>query len=181
MPLLVVLAGPIAAGKSTIAGLLGGAMAAPGAAAAVVDLDDVAFMQRSPPDVHEFWRRAASVTGAIVNAWFDSGTEVVVVHGPFFESGGYALLLGGLPPEVDVRHVLLRVPVDVALERAAADPSRGMSRDPDFLRSTHEHFTRIEPSLPVPDFTYDTAARPAADVVAELAVELRAVVRPRDP
>lgn len=46
MRVLIVLAGPIGAGKSTVADLLGRRLAEAGSTVAVVDLDDVAFMQR---------------------------------------------------------------------------------------------------------------------------------------
>ena len=175
MPLLVVLAGPIASGKSTIAERLARQLAADraGTTAALVDLDDLAFAQRGTQELPELWRRAAAVAGATVRAGFAAGTDVVIAHGPFFESDGYRLLLDDLPPETVVRHVLLRVPVPVALERVAADPSRGLSRDPEFLRSTHDHFAQIEHRLPVPDLTFDTSTHAAADVAADLARALR--------
>lgn len=172
MRLLVVIAGPIAAGKSTLAEELATRVAGPGTSAVVVDLDDVAGSQRSSADASELWRRAAAVAGASVRAWFDNGADVVVAHGPFFESGGYALLLDGMPRGVVVRHVLLRVTIEEALVRVAADAGRGRSKDPGFLRSAHERFRLIEPTLPRPDLVFETATRAAREIAEEITARL---------
>jgi thymidylate kinase len=170
---LVVIAGPIGAGKSTVADLLGRKLASGGRTTAVVDLDDVAFMQRGTSDVYEFWRRAASATAELIRGWFDGGTDSVVAHGPFFESGGYGLLFARQTAKTQTQHVLLRVPTDVALDRVKREPSRGMSRDPGFLRATHERFRELEPSLPAPSFVYDTTVLTADQIAEELAGSLR--------
>lgn len=114
-------------------------------ATAEVDLDEAAFMQYVVGDSHEFWRRASVAAGALVRAWFDVGTEVVVAHGPFIESGGYNSLLNAQPDEVIVRHVVLRVTVEAALERVRDDPERGVSRDPRFLEATQSASVRSRP------------------------------------
>jgi thymidylate kinase len=170
---LVVIAGPIGAGKSTVADLLGRKLASGGRTTAVVDLDYVAFMQRGTSDVYEFWRRAASATAELIRGWFDGGTELVVAHGPFFESGGYETLYARQTVETQTQHVLLRVPTEVALGRVAGEPTRGMSRDPAFLRATHERFRELEPSLPAPSFVYDTTVLTAGQIADELARSLR--------
>src|SRR5688500_2552658 len=138
MTLLVVVAGPIAAGKSTVSDLVASRLARFGSAA-IVDLDDVAFMQRDVA-FPEVWRRAAIATAALVRAWFEAGTAAVVAHGPFFEAGGYGTLLASQPEHVEVRHVLLRVSYETALARVSGEPTRGMSKDPEFLRRTHQRF-----------------------------------------
>jgi thymidylate kinase len=170
---LVVIAGPIGAGKSTVAALLARTVAELGASAVAVDLDDVAFMQRGVHELDELWRRAAIATAALVDAWFDTGTDVVVAHGPFFEAGGYELLDAARPDEVRRLHVLLRVSVEEALTRVGADPTRGMSRDPDFLRATHDRFQRLEPALPAVDLTFDTTQLGADEIVAQILERVR--------
>jgi thymidylate kinase len=170
MPVLIVVAGPIGAGKSTVANLLCQRLAERRLATAAVDLDEVAFMQRAVvDDSHEFWRRAAVATAALVRAWFDVGTDVVVAHGPFFESCGYDSLLNVQSDEVVVRHVLLRVSVEVALERVRDDPERGLSRDAKFLKATHIRFREIQNSLPEPDFQFDTTTESAEDITQHVA------------
>ena len=171
VPLLVVIAGPIGAGKSTVADLLGHRLAGLGLTTAVVDLDDVAFMQRDIAP-QKLWRRGAIAATALVRGWFDAKTDAVIAHGPFFEAGGHELLLGGQQPNVQVRHVLLRVSYETALVRVAGDPLRGASKNPEFLKSTHERFRTLEASLPSPDFYFDTEASLAKDIASDLAAAL---------
>lgn len=173
MKLLVIIAGPIGAGKSTVADLLGKKLAASDdATAAVVDLDDVAFMQRGVP-AHKLWRRAAIAVRSLVDGWFSAKTDAVVAHGPFFEAEGYHVLLDGLGDEVAVRHVLLRVTYEAALARVAGDPGRGASKDPAFLRSTHERFATLGAALPDPEFVFDTEKVSAEEIAEELAGSVR--------
>jgi len=167
---LVVIAGPIGAGKSTVAGRVARRCAEAGVTAAVVDLDDVAFAQRGMTDITEGWRRGGVAAAALVRGWFDAGTNVVVAHGPFFESGGYeALQQRALPAGVAIHHVLLRVAFDEAVRRVQSDPERrpgAPSRDPDFLRRTHDTFANdVESSLPSPHLVVETD-RVAPDLAA---------------
>jgi thymidylate kinase len=170
--LLLVIAGPIGAGKSTVALATADALASAGVACAVVDLDDVAFMQRWVAGTRAFWRRGAAATAALVGAWLGEGLECVVAHGPFFEEGGYDLLAAASPGDTVVVHALLEVTVDVALARVADDPTRGVSKIPDFLRSTHARFQEVEPSLPAIDLRFDTTELPAHAVAERLAAEV---------
>ena len=168
---LVVIAGPIGAGKSTVAALVGQRVAAAGLTAAVVDLDDVAFMQRGVT-AHGLWERAGVATAALVRGWMDAGTDVVVAHGPFFEARGYELLLRALPAGVVVHHVLLHVSVETALARVSGDAGRGASKDPDFLEATHVRFRALEPSLPHPDLVFDTESSKAAEIAEGVTASL---------
>ena len=172
MARLVVLLGPVGAGKSTVAGRLVQLVRQENMTAANVDMDDVAFMQCGGDDVHEFWRRAAVATAGLIRAWFDAGLDVVVTHGPFFESDGFAILRHALGPDVEVHHVLLRVTADVAIERVQDDPTRGISRDPEFVRGSNDRVNGLRDVLPVIGLERDTTGpgpdEIAADVLALL-------------
>jgi hypothetical protein len=166
---LIVLTGPIGAGKSTVAQLLARRCGASGQTAANVDLDDVAFMQDGVHDPPELWRRGGIAHVALVRAWYEAGMDVVIAHGPFFETGAYPDLFAAAPAAARVRHVLLRASYDVALARVTRDPSRGphaVSTRPDFLRRTHDTFAAIVERLPPVDLTIDTDRR-TAEAVAD--------------
>jgi chloramphenicol 3-O-phosphotransferase len=171
---LVVLLGPVGAGKSTVADRLAHLVRHNGMTAADVDMDDVAFMQCGGDDLHEFWRRAAVATAGLIRAWFDAGMDVVVTHGPFFESDGFEILRHARPTDVDVHHVLLRVTTEVAITRNQNDPRRGISNDPKFIRDSNDQFHGLGHVLPVMNLELDTTRRGpdeiAADVMAALTI-----------
>lgn len=172
---LVVLAGPIGSGKSTVAELVGHRVAAAGRTAAIADLDDVAFAHRGPLDLPEFWRRAGVAHLGLVNGWFDAGVDVVIAHGPFFESGNYDELFATVDPDGRVHHVLLRATFECALKRVSSDPDRGpqaLSKDPDFLRSTHDAFEQLGSRLPPFDLILDTSDLSASDAAARVSALL---------
>lgn len=173
---LVTIAGPIGSGKSTVAELLGRRLAATGAATCLADLDEVAFAQRAQLELAEFWRRAGVVHSGLVRGWFETGADVVIAHGPFFESRSYDLLFAAAPEDARQHHVLLRVPFEIALQRVTTDPGRGtraISRDRGFLRATHERFRGVEQSLPRVDIEIETSDMSAADVADRLVTLLQ--------
>lgn len=157
---LVVLAGPIGAGKSTVAELVARRAQASGLTAALADLDALAFAQRASLGLEEFWRRAGVAHSALVRGWFDAGVDVGVAHGPFFESNSYELLRSAVPADAQLHHVVLWAPFDVVLARVSSDPDRpdrARSRQPLFLRSAYEIFVEVAASLPHVDAEIDTA------------------------
>ena len=171
---LVIITGPIASGKSTVADLLAQRCASLGRSVASADLDDVAFAQDGCPDLATFWRRAGVAHAAIVRGWFASGTEVVIAHGPFYESRSYDSLLAAVNPGCRTLHVRLTVRFDIALERVAADtgrPPSALSRNPDFLRSTYDAFSALD--LPLTDETFDTSQTAAANIAERLTGRLQ--------
>jgi len=168
---LVVLTGPIGAGKSTVAELIARRAARAGRPAAVADLDDVAFMQRGRIDLAEFWRRAGVAHLAVVRAFFGAGTDIVVVHGPFFETASAAELFKSAPPGATTLHVMLRVSYEEAARRVTADTDRSvdaMSRDLNFLRSTHEAFADVPAAMPPVDLEIDTDERSATEIADQV-------------
>lgn len=171
---LVIITGPIASGKSTVADLLAQRCASQGRSVAVADLDDVAFAQEGCPDLAEFWRRAGVAHAALVRGWLAAGTEVVIAHGPFSEARSYDSLRAAADRGSRTHHVLLTVHIEDALQRVAADPSRppaALSRDPDFVRATYDAFSALD--LPSIDETFDTSQTKAADIAEKLSRRLR--------
>jgi shikimate kinase len=173
---LVVLSGPIGAGKSTVAELLARQVQARGMTAVLADLDDLAFAQRASLDLQEFWRRAGVAHSALVRAWFDAGVDVVVAHGPFFESNSYESLHAAAPADAQHHHILLRAPLEVARARVASDSDRPLNtrtREPGFLRATHEAFADLAPSLPHVDDEIDTSSLNAQQVADRVSAQLQ--------
>lgn len=164
---LVTVVGPIGAGKSTTAELLARRLQASGRTACAADLDDIAFAQRGNLDLAEFWRRAGVAHSALVQGWFDAGVDVVIAHGPFFESGSYESLFSAAPADAQRHHVLLRAPFEVALARVRADPDRGpgaRSVQAEFLGATHETFGKVIGELPHINLDLDTSTSTAQEV-----------------
>jgi shikimate kinase len=171
---LVIITGPIASGKSTVADLLAQRCASQGRSVAGADLDDVAFAQDGCPDLAEFWRRAGVAHAALVRGWLAAGTEVVIAHGPISEARSYDSLRAAADHGSRTHHVLLTVRLDIALQRVAADPSRpptALSRDPDFVRATYDAFFALD--LPSINETFDTSQTMAADIAEKLNRRLR--------
>jgi len=168
---LVAITGPIGSGKSTVAELLAQRLWATGVTVALADLDDAAFAQRGHLDLAEFWRRAGVAHSGLVRSWFEAGTDVVVGHGPFFESCSYESLFAAAPADSLVHHFLLRTPFNIALKRVIADSDRGpqaITRNPQFLRDTHDNFSRVATTLPHVDLEVDTSEMAAATVAERL-------------
>jgi predicted kinase len=172
VPDLVVIVGPIASGKSTVASALAGRFREKGRAVAVLDLDDVinaigGFVTLSP----KHFRQAQIVYGQLVGAWLHQGFDVIA-HGPFFQPHEREALLHAVPEEIEPRHVQLLATYEVALKRVAADPTRGLSKLPDLLRRTYDRVESLLPTLPRSDWTFDTTVSSCEEIVDDLAVAI---------
>jgi thymidylate kinase len=173
MPELVVITGPIGSGKSTVADRLAEYLRSTGRSAVAVDLDDVVGMLRPPLDqLERAWQQARKAHGEIVAAWLRADVDVVIAHGPFYTHEETAALVDPLPQTLSPRWVMLLAPYEVALARVAGDDRRGVSRDPVFLRSTHERFQQLLPRMRPCEWTIDTTAMTPDAIVHTLASEL---------
>ena len=129
--MLVVISGPIASGKSTLAAGLSDDLVRRSVPAGVVEVDLIRRSLRDASD-RRAWCVARTAAGT-VGAMLDSlGIAAVVIEGSFDRAPDRDELVGPL----GARHILwvgLTVTFDEALRRAQADPTRGLSRDPEFL------------------------------------------------
>jgi predicted kinase len=155
---VLVITGPIASGKSTLALAVGRAIEARQASAAVIDLDLVYEMldvDHGHTGDDRRWDAARAGAAGLAGGFLASGIDVVVVEGEFDERAraAFAADLAGRPA---VRFIALSVSYDEALRRARADPTRGVSRDPAFLRPFFQQYERAAAHEGPVDLELDT-------------------------
>ena len=139
----MLITGPIAAGKSTLASAVVDRLREQGRTVAIVDLDTVAEMALPTlPD----WEWAHEIHADLVGAWTTRPLDVVVDEGSS-TPGEVAQILAATPGGVPVLRVLLIADVERSWERAQGDPTRGLSKDRDFLGRTYDAYARVLPEL----------------------------------
>ena len=160
MRVLIVINGSIASGKSTITRAYAGHIAARGIAVAVIDLDLLYDMQQFTPGVKKddesTWAIARRAAAALTEAFLSEGVRDVVVEGTFFTPAERAAYLDALTAPLAPKFVTLRVGYDEALRRAEADSSRGVSRDPAFMRPYYDRVEKEVAAVPATDLILDT-------------------------
>lgn len=180
MPQLVILTGPIAAGKNTVADRLTEILTEQGRSVVVADVDDIAAMVGWPGAGRAgLWFAAHEAHGALVGQWMRSAVDYVVVVGPIYSEEEQAALTRTLPDGVAGLWVVIDAPVSVTLARAQADPGRVVSRDPEFHRSAHRRFRELLPLIPA-DRVFNSHHRTAAQIAAGIVEELGLHGRGRD-
>ena len=145
--LVVVIGGPIASGKSSLARATAARLEElDGAGVGVIDLDLIYEMLdprggagRAKNDEH-LWSQARRVAGRLSAVLLAEGRHVVV-EGNFAEDQSLAEFERVLPGAVRLRLVMLDVDFEIALLRAQADASRGLSKDPAFLSAHYGLFS----------------------------------------
>jgi hypothetical protein len=140
---VVVIGGPIASGKSSLARALSIRLEeTSGLGVAVIDLDLVYEMLdpagRTKDDAR-LWSLARQMSGRLAAALL-AEVHCVVVEGDLATDIALGEFENELPNEVTVRLVMLEVDFETALARAREDPSRGLSRDRLFLSSHYAEF-----------------------------------------
>src|SRR5919202_6095781 len=164
MARLLVITGPIAAGKNTVASLIADALAVRGRSAVLVDVDDVAAMVAGPGAAAAgLWFAAHQAHGALVGAWLQTPVDHVIAVGPIYTPREQAALLEPLPEASAVHWVVIDAPVAVTLARAQSDPGRGLSRDPEFHDHAHQRFRRLLPQIPAAQ-TFNSAQMSAEQI-----------------
>jgi hypothetical protein len=149
VPRLIVLTGPIAAGKNATADALMRRASRRGLKVVLVDLDDVAAMVGPPGAAAAgLWFAAHLAHGTLVGQWARSDVDLVLAVGPIYTAEDRAALVAHLPDAVIAEYVVIDAPVSVTLARALADPTRGRSRDPQFHHAAHARFRALLPEMP---------------------------------
>jgi len=133
---LVLVTGPVGSGKTTIAKLLASRARSRGMTAAALDMDDFVLMFNGPDwrsVSSKEWSAARSAAAAAVDAYFIAGAQLVAIAGPFFGRGDRDELVAQLSSNPSTLVVALRVGLEEAIRRAASDPTRTLSKDPELL------------------------------------------------
>jgi predicted kinase len=146
---VIVITGPIASGKSTVARELARELGRAGVPVAVIDLDDVhdTLARDGLGTAEATWAVARREAATLANTFLAAGRAVVVAEGSFNTPGDRAEFSQYLDASVDPVYVTLRVSFEEALRRAQGDPTRGLSRDPAFLG---RYFADMGQALPTP-------------------------------
>jgi hypothetical protein len=168
--LLIVITGPVGAGKSTTGLALARSLRRPDFAVATIDLDQMYGFVRQRDGYGEptAWARARAGAAALANAWFDTGLSAVIVEGEFFNPEELGALTAPIQAHILQCFFTLRLAYERALERVQGDPSRGASKDPAFLKLLHAHFTQSLPFLEARSIVIDTDDLAQDQVVAHL-------------
>ena len=178
MSTLLVISGPIAAGKSTVASALAAAFRDSGRSVAVVDLDRLYMMldDRPPMSDPSQSREARRAAAALTDHFVLEGIELVVVEGTFWRTSEREQLTTARTTLVQPMFVTLRVSVDEALRRVQSDSSRRASRNPAILRASHAAFGAVTPILT--DAIIDSSSLTTAAVTVAVMAALEHLTPP---
>jgi hypothetical protein len=141
---LIVITGPVGGGKSSTSVALAHALQQRNRPVAVIDLDQVHGFVRQIGDSDDeiSWQRARVGAAGLSNVFFDGGISIVIVEGEFFTAEELDALLASIPATVRRDIFTLKDSYEQASARVQGDVSRGMSKDPAFLRSMLVKFER---------------------------------------
>jgi adenylylsulfate kinase-like enzyme len=155
--MVIVITGPIANGKSTVARELARELKRARVLVTVIDLDLLHDMLTTdgPTADDATWALARHAAATLADTFLEEGVTVVVAEGSFNAPDDRAAFARHLDTSVDPIYVTLRVSFEEALRRAQSDPTRGRSRDPAFLLP---YFDAVDQAL---------AALPATDVIID--------------
>jgi adenylylsulfate kinase-like enzyme len=169
--MVIVITGPIASGKSTVAHALARELASRDVPAPVIDLDIVhdELVVDGWASEDEAWRLARESLARAVRTLVRDGSTVVIADGSFNLPADRTILREGLDETAGLVYVTLLVSFDEALRRAQGDPTRGRSRDPEFLLA---HFAARRDALvnaPASDLVIDTEGTTPTAIAATIA------------
>jgi adenylylsulfate kinase-like enzyme len=170
---VIVINGPVASGKSTVARALAREVERRGRTAAAIDLDlmyETLEHNGARKDDDRKRHRARLAAAALARCLEADGVDVVIVEGDFPAATGRSTFVAALGRAVAPRFVTLWVSFDEAAARVDRDATRTFSRDLAFLRRHYDEAERGRRSLPRTDLLLETgsnspdqAARTIAD------------------
>jgi adenylylsulfate kinase-like enzyme len=171
---VIVITGPIASGKSTAANALARELELIDVRAEVIDLDrvhDRLIANGSTAD-DSTWTLARRETATVAKAFLEEGVAVVIAEGSFSVPSDRAAFAQHLRTSSGLAFVTLQVSFEEALRRAQSDPTRGRSRDPQFLGSHFAARQEVLAAIPKTDIVIDTEQTTATAAAKEIALWL---------
>ena len=173
--MVIVVTGPIASGKSTIARELALELERTPMRVAVIDLDLVyeRLVANGPKVEAATWTLARHAAAIQANTFLEEGVAVVIAEGSFNTPTDRAAFAQHLHLGVDPLFVTLRVSFEEALRRAQNDPTRGRSRDPGFLGPYYAAVSRALATVPATDVVIDTERMTATSAAVAIASRAR--------
>jgi shikimate kinase len=148
---LVVITGPVGAGKSTTSQALARALQSRSVSTAVIDLDEVYCMARQQADFNdrEMWTTARRAAAALTESFFASGLDTVIVEGGFLSPLEHQELRQHVTTEVNEFFFTLLTSASTALHRAQTDPNPGrvVSRLTEVQANLYAEFAEALPFL----------------------------------
>lgn len=178
--MLIIITGPVGAGKSSTSLALAQALRRPAVAVAAIDLDQVYGFVRQQDGYGDeaAWERARYGAAALANCLFDTGMSVVIIDGEFFNAHELATLTTAIDPQVRRYFFTLQISYATALAHVQGDPSRGASRDPVFLNWLHTNFMQALPFLEAASVVISSDQLSQDAVVARIVAALGDPARP---
>jgi chloramphenicol 3-O-phosphotransferase len=176
---LIVITGPIASGKSTMARAVARELESRAKPAAVIDLDVVYELfehDGAPKEDETKWRRARRAAAALTTSALEGG-DAAILDADVLTPGASELLLylrGDTKPLI----VALSVSFAGALGRVDADSTRTASRDRAFLRRHYDVVDEALRSFASIDLAIDTEVVPAEEAARTIADAALAHSRP---
>jgi shikimate kinase len=148
---MVVITGPVGAGKSTTSQAIARALQSRNITTAVIDLDEVYCMARQQADFNdrEMWTTARRAAAALTESFFASGLDTVIVEGGFLSSLEHQELRQHVTTEVNEFFFTLLTTPQTALHRAQTDPNPGrvVSRLAEVQANLYAEFAEALPFL----------------------------------
>ncbi|HVH50514.1 MAG TPA: AAA family ATPase [Gaiellaceae bacterium] len=168
---VLVIGGPIASGKSSVARAVASLLADREVATAVIDLDLIYEMlaaERARKHDPQTWSRARRLAGSLANAMFANEVQVVAVEGDLLREAERVELVDELNPASAISFVTLQASFDLARQRVRDDPTRDLSRDPAFLDEHYRELTGLLSVRPPSDLVFDTGSLSVDDIATAI-------------
>jgi shikimate kinase len=148
---LVIITGPVGAGKSTTSQAIARALQSKNVSTAVIDLDEVYCMARQQADFNDrkMWTTARRASAALTESFYASGLQAVIVEGGFLSALEFAELREYVTSQVSEFFFTLFTSAPTAFNRAQEDPNPGrvVSRLPEVQANLYAEFDEALPFL----------------------------------